>query len=75
MYGNNALHMAVIHNQPDMYDFLVDLCGASREVVNHHGLTPLVLAAQLGKLDMFRHISSRRRRTFYSFGRVRRGGD
>lgn len=69
--GNTALHMAVIHDQPDMYDFLVDICGGDPRAVNHTGLTPLVLAAQLGRLDMFRHITARRRRTFYSFGRVR----
>lgn len=69
-YGNSALHMAVIHEQQEMYDFLVDMCGASVNVSNHAGLTPLVLAAQLGKMDMFKHITSRRRRTFYSFGRV-----
>jgi hypothetical protein len=40
------------------------------QVRNHAGLTPLVLAAQLGKSDMFSHITSRRRRTFYSLGPV-----
>jgi hypothetical protein len=66
--------MSVFHSQPDMYDFLLDVCGASGEVANHAGLTPLVLAGQLGRLDMFRHITARRRRTFYSFGRVRGAG-
>lgn len=73
-HGNTALHMSVVHDQPDMYDFLVDLCGADTAVTNHGGLSPLVLAAHMGKLDMLRHITSRRRRTFYSFGRVRREG-
>jgi hypothetical protein len=40
------------------------------QVRNHAGLTPLVLCAHLGKMDMFQHIYSRRRRAFYSFGRV-----
>jgi hypothetical protein len=31
-FGNTALHMAVVHRQPDMYDFLVDFCGADDEV-------------------------------------------
>jgi hypothetical protein len=62
--------MAVIHEQPDMYDFLVDMCGASVHVANHAGLTPLVLGAHMGKFQMFKHITSRRRRPFYSFGRV-----
>ncbi|WIA39861.1 hypothetical protein OEZ86_013308 [Tetradesmus obliquus] len=69
-FGNTALHMCVIHDQADMYDFLVDYCAASEAVRNHGGLTPLCLAAQLGKADMLQHIYSRRRRAFYSFGKV-----
>lgn len=45
---------------------------ASDEVRNYAGLTPLVLAAQLGDTDMFQHIYNRRRRAFYTFGTVRR---
>lgn len=56
-----------------MYDFLVDYCAASDTVRNYGGLTPLVLAAHLGKQDMLQHIYSRRRRAFYSFGKVREG--
>eukprot|EP00879_Flechtneria_rotunda_P024448 GHRR01025918.1.p1 GENE.GHRR01025918.1~~GHRR01025918.1.p1 ORF type:complete len:377 (+),score=86.35 GHRR01025918.1:244-1374(+) len=70
VFGNTALHMCVIHNQADMYDFLVEYCAASDEVRNHAGLTPLVLAAQLGKVEMLQHIYNRRRRAFYSFGKV-----
>lgn len=40
------------------------------QVPNYHGLTPLVLAAQLGKGDMLQHIYSKKRRAFYTFGRV-----
>jgi len=32
VFGNTALHMCVIHDQPDMYNFLVDYCAASDEV-------------------------------------------
>ena len=46
-------------------------CAASDTVRNHAGLTPLVLAAQLGKMPMLQHIYRRRRRAIYSFGRVR----
>jgi hypothetical protein len=70
-FGNTALHMCVIHDQADMYDFLVDYCAASEAVRNHGGLTPLCLAAQIGKADMLQHIYNRRRRAFYSFGKVR----
>jgi hypothetical protein len=70
-FGNTALHMCVIHDQADMYDFLVDYCAASEAVRNHGGLTPLCLAAQTGKSDMLQHVYNRRRRAFYSFGKVR----
>lgn len=36
-----------------MYDFLIEYCAASDAVRNNAGLTPLVLAAHLGKLAMF----------------------
>ncbi|GBF97002.1 hypothetical protein Rsub_09799 [Raphidocelis subcapitata] len=70
VHGNTALHMTVVHDQPDMFDFLVDYCAASDAVRNNAGLTPLVLAAHLGKMATFQHIYNRRRRAFYTFGRV-----
>lgn len=70
VFGNTALHLCVIHSQPDMYDFLVDYCAASDSVRNHQGLTPLVLAAHLGRGDMLQHLYNRRRRAIYSFGKV-----
>ena len=72
-HGNTALHMCVYHDQKDMYDFLIDYCGASERVRNHAGLTALVLAATIGKEDMFQHIYNRRRRAFYAFGKVSLG--
>ena len=62
--------MTVVHEQPEMYDFLVEYCAASDAVRNYLGLTPLVLSAHLGKAAMFQHIYSRRRRAFYTFGSV-----
>lgn len=38
---------------------------------NYAGLTPLVLSAHLGSTTMLQHIYSRRRRAFYTFGKVR----
>ncbi|CAK4103427.1 unnamed protein product [Aphanomyces euteiches] len=93
-YGNNALHLAVIHDLPDVYDFAVrhamarfpDACPphfdpndpkASYDLPlfmkNLHGtekdhferfirkpntdyLSPLTLAAAMGKATMFQHI-------------------
>ena len=63
--------MCVYHEQMEMYDFLVGFCGASEDVRNLHGLTPLVLATHLGKLNVVSHIFTKRRRTFYTFGKVR----
>lgn len=68
--GNTALHMCIYHDQKDMYDFLVEYLCASESVRNVHGSTPIVLAAELGKLDMFQHIYNKRRRAFYTFGKV-----
>ncbi|KIY99828.1 Transient receptor potential cation channel subfamily V member 6 [Monoraphidium neglectum] len=70
VHGNTALHMCVIHGQADMYDFLIEYCAASDAVRNYAGLTPLVLAAQLGRVDMLQHIYNRRRRAFYTFGKI-----
>jgi hypothetical protein len=36
-----------------MYEHLVEYCGASEHVRNNRGQTPLLLAASLGKLEMF----------------------
>ncbi len=43
---------------------------ASDSVRNYYGLTPLVLAAQLGNTAMLQHVYNRRRRAFYTFGKV-----
>lgn len=68
VHGNTALHMCVFHDQREMYDYLVEYCGARENVRNAHGLTPLTLAAHLGRTDMLQHIYNRRRRAFYTFG-------
>lgn len=66
-YGNTALHMTVIHRQCDMYDFLVDYCGALEREPNNEGLTPLVLAAHLDCKEMFQHIYGRRKRLTWRY--------
>jgi hypothetical protein len=50
--GNTALHLCVYHDQLDMYDHLVEYCGAMEHVRNNRGMTPLLLAASLGKLEV-----------------------
>jgi ankyrin repeat protein len=51
--GNTALHLSVVHDQLDMYDHLVEGCGADEHVRNNRGATPLLLAASLGKLEVW----------------------
>lgn len=50
--GNTALHLCVHHDQMDMYEHLVEYCGALEHVRNNRGMTPLLLAASLGKLEV-----------------------
>lgn len=54
--------MCVYHDQLDMYDHLVEFCGASEHVRNNRGMTPMLLAASLGKLEAFQHIYNKRRK-------------
>jgi ankyrin repeat protein len=69
--GNTALHMCVYHNQIEMFDHLMEYCGATDNARNIEGLTPLVLAASLGYSDMFQHICNKRRKVGWSYGPVR----
>ena len=71
-YGNGVLHLAVIHNQPDMYYHALthqkkqpnpDLC-------NNANLTPLALAAKLGKTAMFKKILDVSSRHYWSYNTV-----
>eukprot|EP00798_Chlamydomonas_sp_ICE-L_P014182 gene14182-20149_t len=55
--GNSALHMCVYHEQQDMYDHLVEYCGASEH-------------PSFWKQDMFQHIYNRRRRVAWAYGPV-----
>mmetsp|Transcript_1453 Transcript_1453/g.3191 ORF Transcript_1453/g.3191 Transcript_1453/m.3191 type:complete len:1024 (-) Transcript_1453:1638-4709(-) len=69
-FGNTALHMCVYHDQADMYDHLVEYCGASEHVRNNRGQTPLLLAASLGKVEIFQHIYNKRRKVAWAYGPV-----
>eukprot|EP00667_Euglena_gracilis_P000820 EG_transcript_820 len=62
-FGNSALHMAVIHDLPEMYDHVVEEMRREgledsdvRHWLNAERLTPLALAAALGQERMFQHI-------------------
>ena len=64
--------MCVYHNQIEMFDHLMEHCGATDNVRNIEGFTPLVLAASLGFTDMFQHILCKRRKVGWSYGPVSR---
>ncbi|KAL6745893.1 ankyrin repeat-containing domain protein, partial [Haematococcus lacustris] len=68
--GNTALHLCVYHDQIEMYEHLVEYCGASEHVRNNRGQTPLLMAASLGRLSMFQHIYNRRRKVAWAYGPV-----
>ncbi|KAL3984588.1 Ankyrin repeats (3 copies) family protein [Acanthocheilonema viteae] len=53
--GNTVLHLAVIHEHPEMIKLSYDM-GAKLQIVNKQNLTPLTLAAHLGKKEIFELI-------------------
>ena len=53
-----------------MYDYLVDVLGASEHERNRQLMTPLMLAAFLGDLDMFHHIYSKRIKVAWRYGKI-----
>lgn len=67
--GNTSLHMAVIANKISM----LDLCyssGADLRALNKQNLTPLTLAAKLGRVEMFFHILEIQRVVNWTFCNV-----
>ncbi|XP_076811482.1 transient receptor potential cation channel subfamily V member 6-like [Clavelina lepadiformis] len=56
--GNSVLHLTVIHDQPDMYYYAVKhvKSKADPNVMNFTNLSPLALAAKLGRVKMFKKI-------------------
>jgi len=71
-HGNNVLHLTVIHDQPDMYYHAVKNAKvkADSESLNNDNLTPLALAAKLGRKDMFIKILEISSRDFWSYNTV-----
>uniref|UniRef100_A0A7S1IC78 Ion transport domain-containing protein n=1 Tax=Eutreptiella gymnastica TaxID=73025 RepID=A0A7S1IC78_9EUGL len=82
-FQNNALHLCVFHNLKEMYDNVLDYVkrqagpeNATKAVyefaqqTNRDGLTPLALAAAMGKDEMFEHILNRSGRVEWPYGPV-----
>jgi len=73
-YGNNALHLAIIHDLIDMANFVlhlekedpadVPLCRRS----NEEGLIPLALAAAMGRVELFKLILDHSTHTAWEYG-------
>eukprot|EP01062_Namystynia_karyoxenos_P067327 TRINITY_DN6125_c0_g1_i1.p1 TRINITY_DN6125_c0_g1~~TRINITY_DN6125_c0_g1_i1.p1 ORF type:complete len:947 (+),score=300.53 TRINITY_DN6125_c0_g1_i1:98-2842(+) len=80
-YGNTALHLAVIHRRPELFDWLLERFhqnGLPRKeslgMRGALGLTPLGLAAVLSTQDqgiMFDHVLGAITRVEWIFGRVK----
>jgi len=68
-YGNTALHMAVIHERADMYDFLLDH-GANPMLENEAGDNMFMLATRRGSKRMFNCILVKSKQQLWSYGPV-----
>lgn len=70
------IHAVVACGQPEMYDFLVERCGARALAIagsvtrDRFGHTPLQLAAFLGLKTVFKHILQKRTKMVWSWGPV-----
>ena len=72
-FGNTAMHMAVMHSQKHVIDWLMKLDEGkdSMELINHEGFTPLTLAARHGKVEVFHHILYQHMsETAWTYGKV-----
>uniref|UniRef100_A0A914UT89 Ion transport domain-containing protein n=1 Tax=Plectus sambesii TaxID=2011161 RepID=A0A914UT89_9BILA len=67
--GNSVLHLLVIHELPDMFDLAYRL-GAKLQISNNQNLTPLTMAAKLGKKKMFEQILAFERDILWTYGDV-----
>ncbi|KAI3383722.1 hypothetical protein SNEBB_005561 [Seison nebaliae] len=67
--GNTVLHMMVIKDNREMFTLCYEL-GAKIDIKNNAGLTPLMLAARLAKMHMFKLILEIIREVYWTFGNV-----
>ncbi|KHJ43908.1 ankyrin repeat protein [Trichuris suis] len=67
--GNTVLHLMVIHELPDIFDLIYDL-GGKLHIKNNQTLTPLTLAAKLGKKQMFNHVLNFEKEVLWTYGSV-----
>lgn len=72
-FGNTVLHLCVIHNKIDMFFHATQRkhkIRADTFVRNNVGLTPLTLAAKLGRKEMFHEILEYQSMEYWSYGRM-----
>ena len=76
-FGNTLLHVLVIQDKVDMYNYIMDLYGLYKkpgdpdleQIKNKQGRTPLGLSAALAKGELFEAIMKRRKETLWIYGR------
>ncbi|CAM9129482.1 unnamed protein product, partial [Ectocarpus fasciculatus] len=76
-HGNNALHMCVLHDLHDMYQYIVKRVGSTNadklEVeLNIAGHSPFTLAAVTGDSSMFKYLLRNRKQLCWKYGPVSR---
>lgn len=67
--GNTVLHMLVIYEKIEMFDVGYEV-GSNIHVRNIQNLTPLTLAAKLGRVEMFFHVMSIEREIYWQLGSI-----
>ncbi|XP_062132595.1 transient receptor potential cation channel subfamily V member 6 [Drosophila sulfurigaster albostrigata] len=67
--GNTVLHMLVIYEKIEMFDVGYEV-GSNIHVKNIQNLTPLTLAAKLGRVEMFFHVMSIEREIYWQLGSI-----
>lgn len=67
--GNTTLHMLVIYEKLDTFDMAYEV-GSSLAIRNQLNLTPLTLAAKLGRVEIFFHIMNIEREIYWQLGSI-----
>lgn len=67
--GNTVLHMLVIYEKVATFDMAYEV-GSLLGIRNKLNLTPLTLAAKIGRVDMFFHILNLEREIYWQLGSI-----
>lgn len=67
--GNTVLHMLVIYEKNETFDMAYEV-GSSLGIRNVQNMTPLTLAARLGRVEMFFHIMNIEREIYWQLGSI-----